>query len=673
MVHSSRFAQAAAVAILSMLSMCASAQAQLFSPAKNVSNNTDFAMTPQVGVDAAGNINVAWEDDTASSSYILFSRSTDGGNTFSAATNLSTTNPSNSLNSSFNPRIAVESNGAIDVVWLDYTSGNQVVYFSRSTDGVTFSPAQSLSDAAASASSPQIGVDASGNISVLWESDSGPVGILFTHSTDGVTFAAPKNLTSNTTGSIEPQMVIEVDGSINVVWEEDFNFQSDISFSRSTDKGANFSAPRNLSANGGNSFGAQVAVDLGGNISVVWTDDTPGNNDIFFTRSTDHGATFSGTKNLSNSPGDTGSAQVGVDANGNIFVAWQDNVPPAFKKDVYFSSSSDGSTFSGPANLSNNQGNSINAFMNVDAGGGINLVWMDNTPGKSNLFFTRSTDSGATFTTQNLSSDSGSSSDGQVASDKNGNLNVMWSDDVSGVNQIWFSRYTAPQATHHPPVAKAVALQSVECAGPGGTQVTLDGSGSYDPDGTALTYMWVDQSTTTPVGMTAMVPLTMSLGVHTFTLTVTNAAGLSASASTTVTIQDTMAPTLSVSVSPNYLWPPNHKLIQITATVAANDVCDARPSVQLVSITNSDGNDPSDVQAAGGGPIAFGTDVRSFLLKAERNYSARPRVYTVSYRATDASGHLTAASAQVQVSDTPWNAASAREAKKHKPRKEHER
>jgi len=40
--------------------------------------------------------------------------------------------------------------------------------------------------------------------------------------------------------------------------------------------------------------------------------------------------------------------------------------------------------------------------------------------------------------------------------------------------------------------------------------------------------------------------------------------------------------------------------------------------------------------------VAFGTDVRSFLLRAERNTSSNPRVYTVTYRATDAAGHANA-------------------------------
>src|SRR2546426_153968 len=64
-----------------------------------------------------------------------------------------------------------------------------------------------------------------------------------------------------------------------------------------------FSTPKNVSNNSDFSFTPQLAVDQGGNIYMVWEDDTNTNSNILFSGSTDGGATFSAPKNISNSSG----------------------------------------------------------------------------------------------------------------------------------------------------------------------------------------------------------------------------------------------------------------------------------------------------------------------------------------------------------------------------------
>jgi hypothetical protein len=687
MVYPSRLGKIA-VAILALSSICATAQGQAFSPPKNISNNTDYSFTPQVAVDDVGNIYAVWQDDTATNSNILFSRSIDGGATFSPPLNVS-----QSSGSSFNPLISVDRqvDGIhINVVWINDAPGNNDVFFSRSTNGGdTFSAPLNLSNDPADSLSPQLAVDGTGkNINVVWESDDITFGILFSHSTDGgATFSPPVPLATNTGGSFGAQLAMAADGSINVVWEDDSNSGSTISYIRLSINGVPFSAPKNLSANLGNSTESQIAVDAGGNIDVIFADSTPGasnpgNFNIFFSRSTDQGLTFSSPKNLSSSLTNSLHAHLAVDATGGIYAVWEENVAiDAGNKDIFFTRSSDsGATFSAPTNLSNNFGNSSNASLVVDAAGGINLSWEDDTPGLTNIFFTDSQDAGVTFSTpQNLSNDSGSSTEAQIVADKNGDLNVLWSDDAPGVNQaavsqtpvnqILFSRFTNPQAVKHPPVANAGSDQFLECAcaGNGGTPAWLDGSASTDPDKTALTYAWTDE-VGNPMGTGVMAQVSVTMGTHAFTLTVTNAEGLTSTATTHVTVRDTKAPSLTLSLSPNNLWPPNHKLVQITATVVVSDTCDARPAVQLMSITSSDPLAADDVQAVGGGPVPFGTDVRSFLLRADRAKFSPARIYTATYTAKDASGNTTTAAARVRVGASPQIVAPNRFRTEHKKR-----
>ena len=116
---------------------------------------------------------------------------------------------------------------------------------------------------------------------------------------------------------------------------------------------------------------------------------------------------------------------------------------------------------------------------------------------------------------------------------------------------------------------------------------------------------------------------------------------------------DTTPPEISVSVNPEVVWPPNHKMVEITATVEVSDDCDPDPSIVLTSITS---NEPDDAPGGGDGHTTndiqgadLNTDDREFLLRAERSGQGDGRIYTITYTATDASGNSNSASATVMV------------------------
>lgn len=116
-------------------------------------------------------------------------------------------------------------------------------------------------------------------------------------------------------------------------------------------------------------------------------------------------------------------------------------------------------------------------------------------------------------------------------------------------------------------------------------------------------------------------------------------------------VADTTPPSLQVSLSPSVLWPANHRMSPITASITVSDDKDPNPKVELVSITanepvngTGDGNTADDIQGA-----AFGSDDRQFSLRAERSGNGSGRIYTVTYLARDAAGNTTTATATVTV------------------------
>ncbi|HXN07746.1 MAG TPA: hypothetical protein VN944_11875, partial [Nitrospiria bacterium] len=120
------------------------------------------------------------------------------------------------------------------------------------------------------------------NIATVWsDSDKGPLtanGIIyFSGSSDnGTTFSPPVQVSSPGRNSGDPSVAFGAAGNIYVVWT-DFdiskNNNQDIYYSWSSTNGTSFSAPLNISWNGGISTSARVS-SFGGNVSVVWKDDS---------------------------------------------------------------------------------------------------------------------------------------------------------------------------------------------------------------------------------------------------------------------------------------------------------------------------------------------------------------------------------------------------------------
>jgi predicted extracellular nuclease len=112
---------------------------------------------------------------------------------------------------------------------------------------------------------------------------------------------------------------------------------------------------------------------------------------------------------------------------------------------------------------------------------------------------------------------------------------------------------------------------------------------------------------------------------------------------------DQTAPTLEVSVMPDELWPPNHKYRTVEATVTAADDKDPAVTIDLVSVVS---NEPDDAPGKHDGNTKNDVvivDDDTFRLRAERSSLGTGRVYTVTYRATDACGNMTESSATVEV------------------------
>lgn len=357
------------------------------------------------------------------------------------------------------------------------------------------------------------------------------------------------------------------------------------------------------SSNQGFSFTADVLVTTAGNLStfgmpavgpngevyVVWDDQTnrPTTSDIRVSVSTDNGATFGPIRLV-------GTTQVARGTNRYPIPAQPDRgilAVPSIAVDrsggpnngrVYVAYTVVGGGGANDTDIvvrsSDNQGVNWSAAVTVNTDGGTNsqflpwldvdqvtgqvvVVWYDARNDTNNqqveVFLGVSNNGGASFTNR-LVSDGASDQSANNASrwtnnfleyigvaSLNGVAFPIWAD--NSANPADLDVFTDQIPIGAPPVADAGAAQTVECTGPSGTTVTLNGSGSTDPNGDPLTYTWTN-GTTIIAGPTtnASVNVSLAVGVHNLTLEVNDGNLLTDTDEVTVTVEDTTIPVITL-------------------------------------------------------------------------------------------------------------------------------
>ena len=201
-----------------------------------------------------------------------------------------------------------------------------------------------------------------------------------------------------------------------------------------------------------------------------------------------------------------------------------------------------------------------------------------------------------------------------------------------------------------PPAADAGDDRTVVCAcnSEQGTQVILDGTRSSDADETPLTYMWTGPFLESPAqGATPTVTLDSGCpDDYVITLIVNDGIVDSEPNEVVITVVYTSPPSFEFSVAPTFLWPPSHKMVEITPSWTVSD-CDAAPEVSLFSIVMSDdANTVGDGQTTG--DIETGDD-GSIYVRSERSGTNSSRLYTITYQAVDDFGNVSVRSATVRI------------------------
>ncbi|MCI0342027.1 MAG: IPT/TIG domain-containing protein [Planctomycetales bacterium] len=367
-----------------------------------VETSGDTAADPDVAVDGSGRVHVVWQRTTsASATDILYVRSTDGGQTWSA-TPMGLDSTANAVS---RPRIAARGNTVV-AVWNE---GNSIFHAYSTDGGGTWATATQLPNGTGpmlpafggTVPNPDVAIDGSGNVVVAGVGTAaGPqattyLTIYAMKGTAGGTFSNPVGVGGQQAGA--PSIAADGNGLVVAVWDDHqvtgwmmgpvFAADRDIRTNNSTDGGATWSSSNTWLTTAGpsgvDSFAPGVA--LSGTNAVVVYGVGPGSSapsEAAVARgSTDGGVTW-GTP-VTVTGGSTLAKTdpvVAADGSGAFHVAWSEVASAGSSRDIFSARTTDaGRTFTAKSNLLSNAGASIAPAVAGGSGSFVIHVWADDT------------------------------------------------------------------------------------------------------------------------------------------------------------------------------------------------------------------------------------------------------------------------------------------------------
>lgn len=284
--------------------------AAAFSPTRAAADADSVDDYPAIATDGAGVWVAAWVSDDPANGVpsnddvcVVFSRSTDNGQTWTLPVFAL---PGCDIGFASGVSVATDGAGNWVMAWSRY---GDIPIAVSSDNGASWTLSTALTEGVVSQanSAPTVATDGAGNWVVAWVWGEVAVGgpdtdLLISRSTDlGLTWSAPAPVSADagteTGDDSAPRAVFNSLGTLGVVWVRD---TAPVFFARSLDAGATFTDQVALGS-GGAEVAPDLAADNAGTWMTGWWSSVGGivpYGAVFYSRSTDDGASWSGDEEL---------------------------------------------------------------------------------------------------------------------------------------------------------------------------------------------------------------------------------------------------------------------------------------------------------------------------------------------------------------------------------------
>ena len=392
------------------------------------------AYGPKIAIDANGNALAVWLQDgdttPAGYRYDVWARRYSAG-VWGTAT-LIETNNAGSVSDDL--QLAYDADGNAIAVWSQSSASAVNIWSNRYTAGVGWGTATLVGLDSAVDFTPQIAIDASGNVLVVWIHTDTTYHIWANRYTAGTGWGTAAAIETNTAdGADAPQIVIDANGNATAVWAQ--SSVGNIWANRYT-AGTGWGTAALIETGTGSAYGPRIAIDAGGNVLAVWAQT---NGTVYSVWSNRYSAGAWGTAALieTDNAGSAEGPQIAIDANGNALAVWaQSNGTVISIWANRFSAGVWGTAQLIETDSGSNAGYPEIAF---DANGNALAVWHQPRA----ITYNRYTNGIGWGTAALVDPDINNEVTGppQIAIDGNGNAWVVWAQYDFTRNNIWANRY----------------------------------------------------------------------------------------------------------------------------------------------------------------------------------------------------------------------------------------
>jgi hypothetical protein len=296
-----------------------------WSTSKRLTWSSSNSMQPTISVDPSNVIHVIWQDNTPGNYELFYKKSTDGGTSWSASKRLTWT-----YETTYQPQIAIDSSHTIHVICIQDVFAYDEIFHKRSTDGgATWTTLKRLTWTSDFSLLPSLAIAPDDSLHVAWrDSKSGNWEIYYKNSTTGGTnWSGTKRLTWTPTPSTSPDIAVDLSNKIHVVWTDSSPGKVEIFYRSSTDGGTNWSGAKRQTWTWSVSESPCIKVSPDDVIHLTWNNYVSStNSEIFYKSSTNGGVTWSSTERLTWNSRWSGLAEVAADSSSNIHLVWHESI-----------------------------------------------------------------------------------------------------------------------------------------------------------------------------------------------------------------------------------------------------------------------------------------------------------------------------------------------------------